>query len=346
MKKLPFIITALLLIATASRAEPGARLLVSNPEPYLGEAFVLSVAVHRDRLSGIINVNWPAVAGLAVEAQLPGTVHRRTGPRSDEVVENLRRLVRPLRSGPLLLTAATAGGRSLRMQPAPLQIHVRPLPQLGKPARFSGMVGQLDYRLVDEVGRGRRQVVLELNGDADLTRAQSPLSARPGDLLTLLDEQLQRRGNIFVRRLRYLYSPADGGRGELRVGLNWFDPRTGRYHQTGVDGQQPSRRLLPATIALLMLLATAFLYRQTRRTRHLRAWLDEEHPCEPRRQRLAQLAAAGGSEELLTQLERYWQLRDRRFAAGGQADDVSVPPELRRALLRTGLTTKRGHFRN
>ncbi|PNU21295.1 hypothetical protein C2E25_03105 [Geothermobacter hydrogeniphilus] len=343
-KKLPVIITALLLIATGIRAEPGARLLVSNPEPYLGEAFVLSVAVHRDRLSGVVNVSWPAVASMAVEAQLPGTVHRRAGPRSDEVVENLRRLVRPLRSGPLLLTATTAGNTSPRMQPAPLQIHVRPLPQQGKPARFSGMVGQLAYRLVDEVGRGRRQVVLELSGDADLTRAQSPLSTRTGDVLTLLDEQLQRRGNIFIRRLRYLYSPADDGRGELRVRLNWFDPRTGRYHQTGAGGPQPSRRLLPATIALLLLAAAAtFLYRRTRRNRHLRAWLDEEHPDAPRSRRLARLAAAGGSEELLTQLERYWQQRDRRFAADGQAGKASLPPAARRALLR--MIDKHGSFR-
>lgn len=339
-----FILVLALLLAGPPRAEgapPRARLLTSFPEPYLGQAFILSMEIQRGSRSGAIHVRWPNMDNLAVEAHLPATV-RRVG-NGGEVVEYLHRLVRPLRSGSLLLAP---GQGSLPLATLPeLQVNVRPLPTKGRPEGFTGLVGQLDYRLEDPTGRGRRQIFLHLKGDADLSRATAPLSTRDGDTLTLLDDQQQQQGKISTRQLRFLYTPADNGAGELHVRLAWFDPQSGSYRRS--YSADSNRHVWLALLLIPALLpGLAALRRRSKRRQRLHRWLGEKSLPGDRQQRLMQLAAAGGSEILLLELLHFWQQRDRRFSTQSDGRGLNPSPEMVRKLLKHfDKIDKQGTFR-
>jgi len=317
-----YISTCLLLPLLAPCAEGATRLLTSQPSPYLGQEIELSLEVRQPAAAPALRVQWPEMHGLAVEARLPSTVRRRENARG-EVVEYLSRLVRPLRTGQLML--GRIPGRTL-------QLTVRPLPVTGRPADFSGMVGRLAYRLEDPTGTGRREVILTLEGDADLSLAGTPLAAPEGDHLTLLDTRLDNKGRSLVSRQRYLYVPADDGPGLLQVKLNWFDPYTGRYCRVGNEAPaSPLRWLTLPALLTLLLAGILFKRRRTEKKIALR-WIAEEGCRGSRDMRLAHLAATGCPEKTLLQLQAYWRVRDHRFSAGSGQLPPPPPRDLVRSL--------------
>ncbi|MBE0502011.1 MAG: hypothetical protein IBX47_11270 [Desulfuromonadales bacterium] len=149
--RLLYIVTAtlLLLLALLCIAQTGAageaaitaRLLISNPAPYLGEEIDLLLEITYNRHPAErTRFNWPNLDNFVVADpdDIRSQLYRDSQNR---LVETVSRRIRPIKSGEITLRLALVSTESLNIRPEPLTLRVRPLPVTNRPDRFSNHVG-------------------------------------------------------------------------------------------------------------------------------------------------------------------------------------------------------------
>lgn len=128
-----------------------------------------------------------------------------------------------------------------------VKIHVKPLPQEGRPTDFSGAVGNFSirYELDKQPWRTNEASSLKIiiSGAGNLKSAKSPTITLP-DNLELYDpiennEQVYRNGEIIATRtIEYSLIPRKTGRIQLpALELSYFDPKTGSYRKATASAQ-------------------------------------------------------------------------------------------------------------
>ncbi|MBF0422117.1 MAG: BatD family protein [Magnetococcales bacterium] len=130
--------------------------------------------------------------------------------------------------------------RRLRGVDSPRSLHVRPLPEAGQPASFSGAIGQ-NFSLAVEADRSVVQVgdpirlTLTLKGDGPLSTVSLPALTRdlpPGDFripegdVAGMVADGAKKFEVMVRVLR------EGVREIPPITYSWFDPQKGQYETT------------------------------------------------------------------------------------------------------------------
>ncbi len=327
-----------LLLARPAPAAIRARLLVSNPSPYIGEAIRLTLEIRRPaQVAAPLRPLWPALTDLLLVAEPPGQV-RRLVDAPGTVVEHLHRIVRPLRAGSLRVAGAAVlqGGR--RTAIPPLTLHVRALPRRNRPPSFDGAVGRLGVSVRPDRAAGTLEIVL--TGDADSRLLAAPRTSDTGRELLLLTSRERGRWPDRQRLLRYRL-PADG---RFRLSLSWFDPADGRYHRV-VHPRPFAWR--PRHLALLpVLLLLAWAGRRGWRLRQLDRLLRDDLAGLPYAERLEHLRRAGIEDRLLAELAAHWHRTDRRFApdapaTGEKGRDRLRPPLRLRWKMAAGIDKRR-----
>ena len=214
----------------AGEAAITARLLVSNPAPYLGEEIDLLLEITYNRHpGGRTRFSWPNLDNFV--AADPGDIRSQLYRDSqNRLVETVSRRVRPIKSGEITLRLALVSTASLNIRPAPLTLRVRPLPVTNRPDRFSNHVGH--YRLKLETdGSGGREIRLHIFDSNQLAPLPSVIaSPQSAERLIRLDTVTRPtrdggREHIF----RYAYTPGRFTTDELRFFLPVFDPERQSY---------------------------------------------------------------------------------------------------------------------
>lgn len=324
------------LLLPSGAAALEARLLVSNPAPWAGEEVILTLELRSaERPVQPLEPVWPAWDGGTLR-ELPLAPPYRDG---NTLVQPVRRALRPLDPGTLVVAGAGVRAGPLQAAAEPLRLRVRPLPEAGRPADFGGAVGDCRMHLAAD-GHGTREIVLSLAGTAPLADFPLP-QARLGAgerLLLVADLSSGEPPGERQRLLRYLYLPGEGQRGSLSFVLPIFDPHTGSYremHATVAAGP-PGAWLF--ALPLLAVLAGASTWAwQRRRCRsfegEIARLLDLNPAVTPRRTLLATLQTRGVDAATCAELESYWRSIDAvRFAPSEPA--VPAPPPSSRRLAR------------
>lgn len=270
------LITTLLIICSlgltfaASAAEPDftARLLVSNPSPYLGEEIDLLLEVtYNGHPGGRTRFHWPKLDNF-VAADLTAVRSKRGRDGQNRLVETITRRIRPLLTGTFLLQEAivVSGNQNIELQP--LTLRVRPLPTTGKPENFEDQVG--NYRLTLAAGgAGPREVSLHIYDSNQLATVPN-IMAWPGsgERLIPIDTKTRTAGTDGREHiLRYFYAPADGEKGELRFSLTVYDPQQQSYLEveTGPAAKPATATLIIIILSGLTLFSVGFAFLQLRR---------------------------------------------------------------------------------
>jgi hypothetical protein len=240
----------LALLAPSAGAEAPPCLVSLALEP--SEPFVSQQVIHRlriERRDDVRLVEWleaPGFPSMRVE-RLPGRPAVGRGARDGKpymVREELRALF-PERAGALALPAARlrchAGEEAFDTALPRSELRVRALPEEGRPAHFSGLVGRVSLRrhvTPQRLPLGQSvRISVRLEGSGNLWVAPDPY---PADAATLggaeifrgaPETELQRGETLFVRRLfRYDLVPRHEGTLAIpEIELAYFDPAGRRY---------------------------------------------------------------------------------------------------------------------
>lgn len=329
------VLCCLLLPTGAAALE--ARLLVSNPAPWVGEEILLTLELHSaERPVQPLEPIWPAWDHGTLR-ELPLAPPYRDG---STLVQPVRRALRPLAAGTLIVSGAGVRAGTLQTAADPLRLRVRPLPEAGRPAGFGGAVGNCRMQL-DANGHGTREIVLTLEGAAPLADFPLP-QARPGSgerLLLLADQSSGEPPGERQRQLRYLYLPGAGMRGTLAFVLPLFDPESGHYRelQATVSPGLPGAWLLALPLLAVLAGAGAWVWQRRRSDSlevELARLLDLNPAAAPRRTLLATLHARGVDVATCTELTTYWHGVDAARFAPGVPASPTPPPSPRRLARR------------
>ena len=311
-----------------------ARLLVSNPAPFVGETIDLRLEIrYRRHPGGRADFAWPEFDQL-LAADPAASRSTRQRDRDGTIIETLQRRLSPLQAGTVRLDGArlSFGRRSIPV--AGVGLHVRPLPQQNKPAGFSGLVG--DYRLqLSAAGNGAREITVSLFAGSDLC-AQPKLILHHGSgeqLILLGSERHAGDASGLEHRWRYLYLPSTPtGEGRLAIELPIFDPETQQYRVLRAGAAAPADTEPFGTDALALLplcaLLLLLLHRWYRRPRHLSDCLRRLLGRSPAGLSRAEILADLSNRldpATRTALQDYWRQCDQlHFAARGVVE-VKAP---------------------
>jgi hypothetical protein len=322
-----FLFFLLLLLPAPGNAAPlpllEARLLVSNPAPYLGEEVILTLEVRR---KGVLHQRptlvWPVFDDFLQEERPPHLPRRESGTDGEILVESGRMLLRPLKPGIFQLSGGGVAVGGDFIAAPPLSLRVRPLPKKGRPDDFAGAVGRYALTLRGE-GTGTREVHLEVRGDGVLSNLPAPRAAPGhGERLVFLGEDLSVTEETALRTLRYLYLPGEKEKGSLTFTLATFDPQEESYRLLSASLNPPPGRWGARGLRILLPLAGVSVLalwglRQRRKTDldHVLAHLLGRAPRGLSRREIAAALMRGGVRtETWTALERLWEEEDvRRF---------------------------------
>jgi hypothetical protein len=335
MRIISFTIILIVLIGSAFTVcaeEPAitARLLVSNPAPYIGEEIALLLEVTYNRHpGGRTRFSWPKLDDF-ISADLADTRSQLSRNEQNRLVETVTRRIRPLKSGPLSLHQATVSIGSQNFPIQPLTLRVKPLPVTDRPERFNNQIGS--YRLMltaSSVSPG--EITLHIYDSNELTPIPEVLSwPKIGKRLIPLERETRPvKGGGREHLLRYDYIPAEVETAALRFSLTTFDPDQQRYRHIKTDPDpihKPWSRKLLLLLFLLPLGIGLFLFRFNRRPRTIRGCLEQ----------LCQRPIAGLSREKIQKLlyrhldhtgqealQRYWQSEDTlRFSAKASTGEL------------------------
>jgi hypothetical protein len=341
-----FFLLLLFLLPAPGNAAPlpllEARLLVSNPAPYLGEEVILTLEVRRKgALRQRPTLVWPLLDDVLQEELPPLLPRRESGTEDETLVESGRCLLRPLKTGTLRLSG---GGVSLGgdfIAAPSLRLRVRPLPEKGRPDDFAGAVGRYELTLRGD-GTGTREVRIEIRGDGVLSNLAAP-RATPGRgerLIPLGDDLFVAEGTA-LRTLRYLYLPGTGEKGSLTFSLATFDPQEGCYHVLSASLLPPPGRWGAKGLLVLLPLAgvsalALWGLRECRRRnldRVLERLLGRSPGGLPRRAIAEALMQRGVQKETWAALERLWEGEDiRRFSPAPRTAGILKVSRRRLAL--------------
>jgi hypothetical protein len=294
-----------------------ARLLTSNPSPYLGEEIDLMLAVTYNRHpGGRSRIDWPNLDNFinSDQTRLRSTRSRDTRNR---LVETVFRRVRPLKSGRLILKGATISVGKQTFEADPLTLRVKPLPSNGKPAKFDDVVGTYRLKLSAD-GVGPREIRLHIYSNSQQNSIPHMQSwPEIGQRLILLETKTKPfAGNGQEQILSYYYTPDDRETDELRFALSTFDPQQNAYRivETG-----PAEKKVPWTFLTFSLAGLIFFsiglagFRIRRYPRNIDGCL--ERLCQTPVSGLSQDDILDRLQTLLDQdgqhaLKSYWQSMD------------------------------------
>lgn len=306
-------------MAVAAGGEPpGVRLLLSNSAPFVGEELVLTLEVrYRQRPGGQMTLRWPRLDGCVV-TDLPSLPPRREeGADGSLLVENARRLLRPLTAGRLRL----AGGIELHgayLPAPPLDLRVRSLPESHRPAAFTGAVGEMALEL-QAAGSGTREVEVTLRGNAPLDAfvLPEPRLGRKERLIALGETFSGEAGEVRQRHFRYLYLPGEGRRGRLAFTLAFFDPASQRYRllQAALPQERRGHWTVTATLSAALVALLVILWRRRRPAsleQLVARALGRPFRGLSRGQVLAALRQHGIPAAIVEDLAALWEAEDRR----------------------------------
>lgn len=316
------ILCGFFLFVTATVARPAdqavtARLLVSNPTPYVGEELDLILEItHNPHPGGRTLFTWPLLDDFIAADR--ASIRTQSGrDAKNRLIESVSRRIRPLRAGPLSLNGATvrAGEQTIDLQP--LTLRVQPLPNRGKPVGFENQIG--NYRLLlAAAGAGPRQVSLHIYDSNQLAPAPNvrPWTASGGQLALLATTTRQAGGNGREHILNYYYHPADGKKGALRFTLPIFDPQLQAYRIIST-APSPAATIFPvfrlAALALLTVMACWGSIRWHRHPRTIEGCLQKLCLRPVRglsRQNIEALLQTRLDQESRNELNRYWRNED------------------------------------
>ncbi len=334
---------ALPIAAHTVEPEISARLLVSNPAPYLGEEIDLQLEVtYLGHPGSRTRFNWPQLDNF-VAADLLTIRSQRRRDVKNRLVETITRRIRPLLSGTILLAEATVLTGNKRIELQPLTLRVQPLPTTDKPDNFNNYVG--DYRFsLAATGSGPREINLHIYDSNQLEAVPSVVEwPDSGAQLILIDTTTRvagAKGREHI--LRYFYSPAADKQGALRFSLPFFAPQSQSYIEikTGPLEQSASALLIIFSLFGSVLFAaglTLFM-----RKRHPRT-VDEclQRFCRRSvtglsREKIQELLQPYFSHDEVAALRCYWQHEDAlRFNHSQPAAEPNARPvakSLRKSL--------------
>ena len=246
--------------ATADAAAPcNARVSVEPERAFIGQLVHWRAEILRR--SDVREVDWrraPRFVGFRAE-WLPGEALaepiERDGGRWRASRE--RRALFPARTGRLEIPAASLDCDGERIEVAGASLEVLPLPDVGRPPGFSGLVSpvRVTTRLVPErIALGQTaQLWILVRGGGNVWNTAPPLreNSLPGvDVFaepptTDIDAD---RNFVARRTFRYRIVPRNPGRvGLPEVAVPWFDPETRTYQQA----RGPARTLVVEGTAIL-----------------------------------------------------------------------------------------------
>lgn len=119
-------------------------------------------------------------------------------------------------------------------------INVRPLPENGKPADFSGAVGNFDFKVTPDKTTSKNgesiQLTVSVSGKGNLKLFNLPKPEVPAALETYdpeHKENVQTPLTGMVGSIADVYTIVPGSKGKYPIKpltFSWFDPATGKYH--------------------------------------------------------------------------------------------------------------------
>ena len=157
------------------------------------------------------------------------------------------------------------GFKNRRVISNELKIEVLPLPDRGKPADFSGAVGQFDLsaEIVEQDAKVNDAITLrvKISGEGNIKYVKLPNINFPDEVEVFEPEISQessiKRGRISgVKKFEYVLIPRKSGRIELgRISLSYFDPKSQGYKTTRsipiqIDVGEGNRSTLTSTPGL------------------------------------------------------------------------------------------------
>ena len=327
-------IFSLTLPIAAHTAEPeiSARLLVSNPAPYLGEEIDLQLEVtYLGHPGGRTRFNWPKLDNF-VAADLTAVRSKHSRDTKNRLVETITRRIRPLMSGTILLPGATVLTGKQRLELPPFTLRVQPLPTTGRPENFNNYIG--NYQLIlAATGNGPREISLHIYDSNQLSTVPS-VAAWSGSNKQLIPIDIKTRAAGAKGRehiLRYFYSPVAGEQGALRFSLSIFDPQLQAYIEVETGTLEKPAAALLLYLSLFGSVLLAFGLTLFIRLRH-------PHTVSGCLQRFCQRPLTGLSRETIqtllqpyfnkdefTALHRYWQNEDAlRFNRNRPATEPDI----------------------
>lgn len=313
---------------------PQLRLLSSDLVPWQGEEIVVTLEIRTTaRPLGVMTPVWPLLDNCAGDEPVLDPPRMEEG-RPPQLVQTVRRAIRPLRPGPLILDTIGIRHHGKLLTAPPLTLRVRPLPTDGKPDDFGGAIGDL-VLLLDAAGRGTREVRLTMTAAAPLDDFPAPRPFLGDDehLIPLSDENTGHPPGQRSRVLRYLYLPGEGRRGALTFTLPFFHPETGHYRSARVAVDENYARYALSLLLIVLggiplLLWLAYLLGTPKTISGALQRILETSPTGiPRAELLTRLGGRGIPRSLLDELRRFWDECDRA-AFSPQPEDL--PPRRRK----------------
>jgi hypothetical protein len=235
--------------APAGRAQApapcSAEVSVEPSRAYVGQQVVYRVRMLRHE--SVREVRWlRALSFPSLRAEwLPGRMPdpRITGIGDARLVSEDRRALFPVRAGVIEIPPASVGcrladGEELEIPVPGTRLEALPLPEAGRPAGFSGVVGPVQVRAHLsrrwlELGETTALAVIVV-GEANVWAAEAPLDpAQPGlDVYPRTPELLLEPGERLRARRSFVWTlvPRRTGLIELPPArVPWFDPASGAF---------------------------------------------------------------------------------------------------------------------
>jgi len=327
--------------AMSTSADVNARLLVSNPAPYVGEELELTFEVRYRRYpGGRASLAWPTEGlFLASDSALGRSSHQRSADGT--IIETLSRRLQPLQPGPLALRGARLTFGSREVAVAPVTLQVRPLPLASQPKDFTGLVGH--YRLqIDTSGSGARDIVVGVIDDGQLGPPPQPeVAIGNNDRLVLLGSSVSPlTGGGQQYRWNYSYLPAANTPEQLQARLATFNPETGFYEQQFAGAAAHSRaaagkQMLPGLLSILATIVVLIWLVRRYRPRRIEDYLRQLHGRPLQGLSRREIVDALGDRldpPTLELLQAWWHNDDRLRFAGSPSDRQTNTRELTHRL--------------
>lgn len=225
---------------------------VDDPTPWVGQQVTLTLTFmqsHRASLVGNAEYSPPSTEGLVAEP-LPDEGHRTVWIEGVPFEETKRKTALFAHSpgdytiGPaeIIFRRSYMRGQE-RITTDPIALNVRSLPQQGRPAGFSGIVGRLQTRISSSAGQVRLgealSLRLEVSGTGDLRQLEAPeitvdgdARVDPGGAERDISPQHTPSGHRIGGTVVFDYLLVPREVGTLRVNplvVHYFNPETGRY---------------------------------------------------------------------------------------------------------------------
>lgn len=241
---------------------------VDKKSPYVGEQVILSVKFYQAvRLFDQPEYSPPATTGFWVEQLGQARSYSEIVNQKKYLVNELRYALFPTTSGKLTVGSATVkctvedlerffnrdpfelfgrdlrdfftGGRPRLLQSRPIVLEVKPLPEAGKPASFTGAVGEfrLNAQVDKTVTNVNEPVTLKIiiSGTGNVKSVTEPALSDLPDFRTYSSsssEKLERDLNTLsgTKTFEKVLIPKNPGKFVIPpLEFSYFDPRLGRY---------------------------------------------------------------------------------------------------------------------